>query len=291
MEMTVLKSNLCPTCGGLLDIDLDKQMYICPFCGVSFDYEYFREDNVKEVASKAVRRNEYGSAKDAYDFMLSKDPHDFEALRGLFLCKNEWTDMTRMYNDSEVDVYADEPTLLNAIEKCRPEHKPYFEKVREALNELRHYRDLKSEAKKIKEKKETTEKKLYEIQKEHYSTTHFFTELCDEIRQMDLKTIEAILSIVFLVPLLLIGYAIWNREWVGLITFAVIAVLLVAGYHLIKLIAGRYLVKSMVPYKKEISELTEQYNAKKTEAVQSNNRYKALVQEFMDMDPVPSKES
>ncbi|MCR4703105.1 MAG: hypothetical protein K5665_05505 [Saccharofermentans sp.] len=289
--MTVLKSNLCPTCGGLLDIDLDKQMYICPFCGVSFDYEYFREDNVKEVASKAVRRNEYGSAKDAYDFMLSKDPHDFEALRGLFLCKNEWTDMTRMYNDSEVDVYADEPTLLNAIEKCRPEHKPYFEKVREALNELRHYRDLKSEAKKIKEKKETTEKKLYEIQKEHYSTTHFFTELCDEIRQMDLKTIEAILSIVFLVPLLLIGYAIWNREWVGLITFAVIAVLLVACYHLIKLIAGRYLVKSMVPYKKEISELTEQYNAKKTEAVQSNNRYKALVQEFMDMDPVPSKES
>ena len=289
--MTVLKSNLCPTCGGLLDIDLDKQMYICPFCGVSFDYEYFREDNVKEVASKAVRRNEYGSAKDAYDFMLSKDPHDFEALRGLFLCKTQWPDMTRMYNDSEVDVYADEPTLLNAIEKCRPEHKPYFEKVREALIELRHYRDLKSEAKKIKEKKEKTEKTLYEIQKEHYSTTHFFTELCDEIKQMDLKTIEAILSIVFLVPLILIGYAIWNREWVGLITFAVIAVLVVAGYHLIKFFAGKYLVKSMVPYKKEISELTEQYDAKKAEAVESNNRYKELVQEFMDMDPVPSKES
>lgn len=289
--MTVLKSNLCPTCGGLLDIDLDKQMYICPFCGVSFDYEYFREDNVKEVASKAVRRSEFGSAKDAYEFMLSKDPHDFEALRGLFLCKIQWTDMNRMYNDSEVDVYADEPALLNAIGKCRPEHKAYFEKVREALNELRHYRDLKYEAKKISEKKAATEKELHEIQKELYSATHFFTELCGEIKQMDSKSIEAIISLTVIVPLLLIGYAIWQKEWVGLITFAVIAGLFIGGYHLIKFIIAKHLVKSMVPYKKEISELTEQYNAKNAEAVQSNNRYKALVQEFMDMDPVPSKES
>ena len=289
--MAVLKSNLCPTCGGLLDIDLDKQMYICPFCGVSFDYEYFREDNVKEVASKAVRRSEYGSAKDAYDFMLSKDPHDFEALRGLFLCKIKWTDMNRMYNDSEVNVSADEPALLSAIEKCRPEHKTYFEKVREALNELRHYRDLMAEAKTISKKIDATEKTLHDIQKEHYSTTHFFTELCGEIKQMDLKSIEAIFSLTVLVPLFLIGYAIWQKEWSGLITFAVIAGLIIGGYHLIKFIVAKYLVKSMVPYKKEISELTEQYNAKNAEAKQSNNRYKALVQEFMDMDPVPSKES
>ena len=93
--MTIVKSNLCPTCGGLLDIDLDKQMYVCSFCGVSFDYEYFREDNVKEVASKAIKRSEYGSAKDAYDFMLAKDPHDFEALRGLFICSNKWKTMGR----------------------------------------------------------------------------------------------------------------------------------------------------------------------------------------------------
>ena len=289
--MAVLKSNLCPTCGGLLDIDLDKQMYVCPFCGVSFDYEYFREDNVKEVASKAVRRSEFGSAKDAFDFMLSKDPHDFEALRGLFLCEIKWTDMSRMFNDSEVDVSTDEPTLLNAIGNCRPEHKPYFEKVREALNELHHYRDLLAEAKSISEKKDTAEKALHGIQVELYDATHFFTNLCDEIKKMDLKSIEAIISLTVVVPLLCIGYAIWQQEWVGLITFAVIAVLVIVSYHLIKLIAAKYLVKSMIPYQKEISELTEQYNAKNAEAEQSNNRYKALVQEFMDMDPVPSKES
>ncbi|MBR3142619.1 MAG: hypothetical protein IKF09_05620 [Clostridiales bacterium] len=289
--MAVLKSNLCPTCGGLLDIDLDKQMYICPFCGVSFDYEYFREDNVKEVASKAVRRSEFGSAKDAFDFMLSKDPHDFEALRGLFLCKNKWTDMDQMHHDSEVQVSADEPTLLNAIEKCRPEYKAYFEKVREALKELRHYRDLKTEAKSISKKKEKVLETLRGIQDEHYTTTHLFTEFCDEIRQMGAKAIEATISLTVIVPLMIIGYSIWQRSWGIIIAIVIIAALIIGGYHLIKFLIAKYLEKSMVPYEKEISELTEQYDAKNAEAVQSKKKYKDLVQEFMDMDPVPSKES
>lgn len=282
--MAVLKSNLCPTCGGLLDIDLDKQMYICAFCGVSFDYEYFREDNVKEIASKALLRSEYGSAKDAYEFVLAKDPHDFEALRGLFLCDIKWKDMDRMQTDSEVHVSADEPTLLNALEKCRPEHKPYFEKVREALIELRHYRNLKSEAKNINEKKDTTVKALNDIQDELYTTTHLFTGLIDEIKEMDLKSIEAIISLTVLLPLFLIGYAIWQQEWGVLIVFAVIAALGIGVYHLIKFIAAKHLNASMGPLKKEISELNEQYEAKNAEAVQSKSKYKALVQEFMDMD-------
>ncbi len=287
--MTVLKSNLCPTCGGLLNIDLDRQMYVCAFCGVSFDYEYFREENVKDIASKALLRGEYGSARDAYEFMLTKDPHDFEALRGLFLCKTEWPDMKRMYNDSEIHVSDDEPTLLNAIEKCRPEQKPYFEKVREALIELRHYRNLKSEAKNISGKKDKTEKTLHEFQDELYSTTHMFTELFDEVKNSSLKTIEAVVCFTVLLPLYLIGYSIWKREWSLLIAFAVIVAVIIIVYHVIKFIAAKSLTKSMEPHKKELAELTEQYKAMNEEAAQSISRYKALVQEFMDMDPAPSK--
>ena len=289
--MAILKSNLCPTCGGLLDIDLDKQMYICAFCGVSFDYEYFREDSVKDIASKAVLRNEYGSAKDAYDFMLTKDPHDFEALRGLFLCKNKWTDMSRMYKYNEVEVSADEPTLLDAIGKCRPEHKPYFEKIREALNELRHYRDLKAEAKIILDKKDLTEKTLHEINKKIYFTTHMFTEICEEIWQMEPKSQGSIISLVIFLPLMLIGYIVWRQAWEEIIIFAVIAAVVIGGYNLIKTIVAKYLVSSMAPHKKELSELKEQYESKSTEAEQSNLRYKELIHELMDMDPVPSKES
>lgn len=289
--MTIVKSNLCPTCGGLLDIDLDKQMYICTFCGVSFDYEYFREDNVKEVASKALTRSEFGSAKDAYDFMLAKDPHDFEALRGLFLCKVGWKDMRQMLRDSDVDVSGDEPVLLNAIERSRPEDKPYFEKVREALKELRHYRDLLAEAKKINTKKAAVTDVLHDIQEEHYSSTHMFSELFHEVRQMEPRTQYNLFILVILVPLVLLGYAIWQQNWTILIAIAVIAALLIGIYHLIKFLIGRHLTASMVPHKKEIDELTEQYKAKNAEATQSVNRYKAIVQELMDMDPVLPEES
>ena len=287
--MTIVKSNLCPTCGGPLDIDLDKQMYVCPFCGVTFDYEYFREDNVKNVASKAVNRNEYGSAKDAYDFILAKDPHDFEALRGLFLCETKWTDMNQMRTGSEVHVSADEPTLMNAIEKCRPEHKAYFVKVREALSELRHYRDLKTEAKSIREKKVAVEDTLHDIQHEIYLTTHLFSEICDELKKEDPRSIEAVIILTVVLPLFLIGYAIWQQAWAELIFAAVIFALAFGSYHLFKFIAAKYLTASMRPHQKELSELTEQFKAKNAEADQSISRYKALVQEFMDMDPAPSK--
>ena len=41
-----VKKHTCPTCGGQLRVDLSRQMYECPFCGVTFDYAYFNEDDV-----------------------------------------------------------------------------------------------------------------------------------------------------------------------------------------------------------------------------------------------------
>lgn len=288
--MTLVKSNLCPTCGGLLDIDLDKQIYVCPFCGVSFDYEYFREDNVKDVASKAIRRNEYGSAKDAYDFMLAKDPHDFEALRGLFICSNKWKTMGTMNNDAAVHVSADDPALKNAIDNCLPEHRPYFEKVREALIELKHYRDLVSEAEDISRNKSTEQSALGKLNSEYYHNSRQFTELCHEIWEMeDSKARESIISLVFILPILVLGTLIWNKAWAFLIFLAALIALIIGIYHLIKFINAKSLRSSMVPYEKKIKELTEQHEAKSEEARQSRNRYKELVKEFMDMDPCPKK--
>ena len=121
-------------CGGLLDIDLDRQMYICPFCGVTFDYEYFREDNVLEIANKSLNRSEFGAAKDAFDFILQKDPHDFQALRGLILCRCKWKNLLPMMTYNQVHLREDDPCLVSAIENCHPEKKEYFEKIDEAGN-------------------------------------------------------------------------------------------------------------------------------------------------------------
>ena len=287
--MTVVKSNLCPTCGGLLNIDLDKQVYVCPFCGVTFDYEYFREDNVKDVASKAIRRSEYGSAKDAYDFMLAKDPHDFEALRGLFLCKNKWQGMHVMKRDNDVHVSADEPTLQNAIDNCLPEHKAYFEKVREALSELHHYRELIREAREIAKKKSVEQEALGHIKDAYYDNSRKFKDLCFEVWDMEEKEREAIISFVIILPLLILGLIIYNKAWEILIILAVMAGLAIGIYHLIKALTAKALLKSMVPYEKNIEDLSQKYDAKKAEETASRKKYTDLVNEFMKMDPVPQQ--
>ena len=77
-----VKAHTCPTCGGQLKTNFELNMYECPFCGVNFDYEYFREDDVLKKGYDALEKGEFSSAKDAFSFMLSKEPHNFMALRG-----------------------------------------------------------------------------------------------------------------------------------------------------------------------------------------------------------------
>ncbi len=287
--MTVLKSNLCPTCGGLLSIDLDKQMYVCPFCGVSFDYEYFREDNVKDVASKALGRSEFGSAKDAYKFMLAKDPHDFEALRGLFLCSAKWKTMHIMLKDNNVNVRSDEPSLLNAIKECLPEHRGYFEKIREALDEIYHYRDLVKEAKDIDKEKDSAVKILNNLNVEYDINSCRFTTLCEQLWELEARSRDAVISLVIILPLLLIGLAVWNKAWWAIAVGAALIVSAIVGYNVNKAVVAKRLRASMVPAKAKIEELNDKHKAKKTEAEQSHWKYKMLVQEFLDMDPLPQE--
>ena len=106
---------------------------------------------------------------------------------------------------------------------------------------------------------------------------------------MDLepKEREAVLSFTIMLPILIVAVVIINKAWPILIFFAVLAVLAIGIYHLIKLLVGKNRLKRMAPYEKKIEELSGQHAAKKAEAAQSHTRYKDLVKEFMAMDPVP----
>ena len=42
--MGEIRSHKCPSCGGNLIIDNEKQMYRCTSCGSSYDFDYFREE-------------------------------------------------------------------------------------------------------------------------------------------------------------------------------------------------------------------------------------------------------
>ena len=47
--MSNINKHQCPSCGGSLIVDNEKQMYRCTSCGSSYDYDYFREEKLHEM--------------------------------------------------------------------------------------------------------------------------------------------------------------------------------------------------------------------------------------------------
>ncbi len=150
--------HVCPTCGGNLRIDTDKQMYECQFCGVTFDYDYFREDNVLSIADKALSIGEFISAKNAYDFMLTKEPHNFRALRGSVLVSLK---MNAAKDLAIIDKYYDisnrskpDEAIDKAITDAMPENKEYFEVMKKLVDTGLEYVDQDNMAKEYKSAKD-----------------------------------------------------------------------------------------------------------------------------------------
>ena len=124
-EFGKIKKHQCPSCGGSLRIDSDKQMYHCTFCGSTYDYEYFREDRIHEAGETYLSRGEFMATTEAYEFMLKKDPHDFLALRGLMLAAAHLTDMSELDQANESFSY-DDQIVSRVIENASEEDKEYF---------------------------------------------------------------------------------------------------------------------------------------------------------------------
>ena len=95
--MSQIKKQQCPSCGGNLFDDSEKQMYRCISCGSSYDYDYFREEKLHGMGETYLSRGESKAAIDAYRLILQNNPHDFAALRGLMLAAAYLKDMWNMF--------------------------------------------------------------------------------------------------------------------------------------------------------------------------------------------------
>lgn len=80
-----IKKLACESCGGQLIIDEMKQNYTCQFCGVTYDYEYFREDDIHTKAEHYLHRHEFKAAREALEFLLVKEPSNSYAREKLLL--------------------------------------------------------------------------------------------------------------------------------------------------------------------------------------------------------------
>lgn len=143
-EFGKIKQHQCPSCGGNLRIDRDKQMYHCTFCGSTYDYEYFREDRIHEAGETYLSRGEFMATTEAYEFMLKKDPHDFLALRGLMLAAAHLTDMSEL-EQVDKDFSYDSRMVSRVIESASEEDKKYFTEFAKIYSDNKRLADCSEE--------------------------------------------------------------------------------------------------------------------------------------------------
>ena len=167
--MMDVNAHICPTCGGKLKVNIERQMYECPFCGVTFDYDYFREESVLEIASQALASSEFDSADRAYDFMLEKEPDNFEALRGKALIA---MDITKIDDIRDLDLYSKldyesvNKEIDRGIESSKPSDREYFTVMKDMVDAGHEYIDEKASLKTQETEKDKSEHLLYEFTKE-----------------------------------------------------------------------------------------------------------------------------
>jgi hypothetical protein len=127
--MSKTKKYQCPSCGGDLTVDNDKQMYCCTLCGSTYDYDHFREEQLHKTDGTHLSRKEFGAVVDAYRSSLKTNPHDFSALRGLMLAAAFLKNMDDLVRAGEAKHFSYNSIIVKEVIECAPEEdKEYFKK-------------------------------------------------------------------------------------------------------------------------------------------------------------------
>ncbi|MBR5425706.1 MAG: hypothetical protein IK106_04225 [Clostridiales bacterium] len=134
--MTLVKVHTCSKCGGTLKVNDDLQKYECPFCGISYEYEYFQKKVILEMAESSLHAGDFPFAEKRYLFALKKQPHDARLLQGRILshAKLDRVEKTLSIPDLiGVDYPNVERAMKGAEENAFPEDKEYFGTLHDAF--------------------------------------------------------------------------------------------------------------------------------------------------------------
>ena len=167
MEENKIIKHQCPSCGSNLTVDTETQMYRCSFCGSTYDYEYFREEQMHELAATYLARKENRAAIDAYHFILNKDPHDFLALRGLMLAAGDLRNIDNLAKDDLRKDFSYDSRLVSEAEAgASEEDKGYFGELTGIYKDLKENSDLNHEIKNLRKERRVVEDTIAISEKE-----------------------------------------------------------------------------------------------------------------------------
>ena len=225
--MALLKSYTCTNCGGVLNFDEDQEIFECPFCGQEFNFTDFHRDELLNQAAKSLKELRYETAKEKYDTLLSNNPKDFEALRGIVLVQGRISSLEAIdspdnirYCDLEAAVIAadDAGKIMDGSSEIQ-----YFERLTKLLELGKEFRDKTADA--LDRSEEAREK--YRAAAEGEKKSRERLNYAGNYIGIVLTMIFGVLIFVFL---LATGLNITRLVPASLTAFGVIALIVLAGF-------------------------------------------------------------
>ena len=146
--MAKLKSYSCPKCGSFLDVDRDQDKFDCPFCGSQFNAVDFHGNDLREQAKTVLKKGDYKSARQKYEYLLNKTPEDFEVLYGYACAVGEVSSLDKFedpkrYSQKLRNIFLNDPRYSMGPAA------PYFAKLAEMFEISRRRTELSAEYNKL----------------------------------------------------------------------------------------------------------------------------------------------
>ena len=252
--------------------------------GISYDFGYFTEDNVLESAQNSLFKGEYSAAREAFEYILEKYPHDFEALKGLILCDNEWKSIHPILHMSKVSIKEYTPSLTHALNNCLPEHRPYFLKIVDLLRIKNEYRKVKDELKKLEAQKSYEDKIRQSLLDTRKSNDRNLSDVIRGLRSQSSGTGISYFDISAVVYILcIIAGTVFIGSWF-LIVSLLIPLLAAVIYIVRKEIRNELIDSEIEPHNKKIISLEEEYDRKILEAESIKEDYIRKAKGLISLD-------
>jgi len=296
--MSQLKKYTCSKCGGALIVDKEQEVFNCPFCDTKFDFVDFHGQDVLGDAEKALHRMEFVAAKEKYEMILKRDPHNFAALRGLVFCAgriNSPQYIQRIEKLRKCNIPKMRETIPFAIERALEEDKEYFIRLSSMLDLYDEFSDLDKELDELNTKNKREMEKIMNLTDRKASVDNPFS--WTDVSNPDKSPAEqeeempgekyvllATLVLFFLVVLFVCVYLL------GTLGF-LIAVGVLLLIFLIRAPSSFFLEKAKDPHRETLHEIHGDMSENAKRVRELSQKYEESYFELKELDPTARKTS
>lgn len=253
--MSLIRSHDCLRCGAALLYDDEKRIYICPYCDKTYQFDYFNEDKLLSFAFEKLSEKDFGTARDALEFLNKKSSPGFPALCGLWLARSEISSVDSLSIDSHHLTQRGDD-LTPYLEKTKGPERAYFQHIKEADALYEEYQDTRKRILELESKDADLDDKIMRInmriEARKKLVTHGFTHLSEGEMTAALVTLAILIA-----GLAFLGISLYERYGSVLlcVLYGSAFVLCFLLYFLQKTIQIRKLNEKLLPILEEKSEL------------------------------------